>query len=87
MTLKAQAGRRSTKIYLAGFETELNLHLAGLGADPHVHLVGENTQHENDDDRIPAELAGRMIRMQTGYLLAVIQQHDVVVGQVVLAEV
>lgn len=30
--------------HLAGFETELDLHLAGLRAHPHVHLVGATVE-------------------------------------------
>lgn len=44
-------------VNLAGFETQFDLHLAGLSTDPHVHLF------------------------------AVVQQHDVIISQVVLTEV
>lgn len=44
-------------VNLTGFETEFDLHLAGLSTDPHVHLF------------------------------AVVQQHDVIISQVVLTEV
>lgn len=37
---------------LAGFETKFDLHLAGLGSDPHVHLRRENKGNEAETQKL-----------------------------------
>lgn len=77
---KSEAKQTKTTITdLTGFETQFDLHLARLCADPHVHL---------EASRQSSAFAHNIIILPIPtYLLAVIEQHDVVVSQVVLAEV
>lgn len=69
--------------HLAGFETEFDLHLASLGTNPHVHLKEKWYQvwWQNLTKSINTPILNRL------YLFAVIQQHDVIISQVILAEV
>lgn len=79
---QSQDGGRS---YLACLEAQLDLHLAGLGAHPHVDLQKGSAAGLSPQSHWKIWAQDRL--MPPAHLSPVVQQHDVIISQVILAEI
>lgn len=77
-----QDGGRS---YLACLEAQLDLHLAGLGAHPHVDLQKGSAAGLSPQSHW--QIWAQDSFVPPAHLPPVVQQHDVIISQIILAEI